>query len=399
MSGHLLHNLILFGRVLRGLGLDVNSGSMIDLVRTLEHVDITCKLDFYHAARSLLVQSYVDIALFDKAFDLFWRKHEYGAQLDIETLLKSHGYSQPTTIAPLLHPKLFDGKKHNQTVEEDSSMVKPTRTYNARETLRQKDFSDLSNAELQSIQSMMRSLAWQLAQRRTRRHKPGTGPLIDMRRTLRNNLRYGGNLLDWAQRKSKYKPRPLIIIADISGSMERYTRLLLHFTYTLVVSLDQKVETFLFGTRLTRITRHMKGRDIEQALQRVSQVVQDWSGGTQIGEALKAFNFCWTRRVMGHRAVVLLMSDGWDRGVPDLLHTEIARLQRNCFRLIWLNPLLGSPAYEPLTRGMQTALPYIDDFLPVHNLASLEDLVIHLNRIEEGRPLRKQYTIIKAPTT
>jgi uncharacterized protein with von Willebrand factor type A (vWA) domain len=182
----------------------------------------------------------------------------------------------------------------------------------------------------------------------------------------------------------------LIIIADISGSMERYTRLLLHFIYSLTTGLDQPVESFVFSTRLTRITRQLRDRNVDRALREVSAAVPDWSGGTRIGEALKAFNFDWGRRVLGQGAVVLLISDGWDRGDADLLRTEMARLQRTCRRLIWLNPLLGSPQYEPLTRGMQAALPYLDDFLPVHNLASLEDLARRLSALDQRPPARRQ---------
>ncbi len=163
--------------------------------------------------------------------------------------------------------------------------------------------------------------------------------------------------------------------------MERYTRLLLHFIYSLTQGLTQRVEAFAFGTRLTRLSRHMRQRDIEQALSDVSHAVTDWSGGTRIGESLERFNYDWARRVLGGGAIVLLISDGWDRGEPALLSKEVDRLRRSCHRLIWLNPLLGSPEYEPLTRGMVAALPYVDDFLPVHNLKSLEELATHLERL------------------
>ncbi len=207
---------------------------------------------------------------------------------------------------------------------------------------------------------------------------------------MRRNLRYGGEIFDWAEREPKRKPRPLVIIADVSGSMERYTRLLLLFTYGLARALEQKVEAFVFSTRLTRITRQLRERNLERALREVSHAVPDWSGGTRIGEALRSFNFDWGRRVLGRGALTLVISDGWDCGDPQVLRDEIARLQRSSRRLIWLNPLLGSPDYEPLTRGIQTALPYIDDFLPVHNLASLEDLAEHLGNLSERRPPRRQ---------
>lgn len=232
------------------------------------------------------------------------------------------------------------------------------------------------------MKRLMSELVWQLGERRTRRQRPGQGSRLDLRRTLRRSLMRGGEVIEWARRERRHKPRALVILADISGSMERYTRLLLHFIYSLTGGLDQRVEAFLFGTRLTYVSRHMRDRNVERALSDVSRSVSDWSGGTRIGESLEDFNFNWARRVLGSGAVVLLISDGWDRGEPGLLEREMARLARSCYRLIWLNPLLGSPAYEPLTRGMQAALPYVDDFLPVHNLASLEELAAHLARID-----------------
>jgi hypothetical protein len=180
-----------------------------------------------------------------------------------------------------------------------------------------------------------------------------------------------------------------VVLADISGSMERYTRLLLLFAYGLAASLPQAVESFVFGTRLTRVTRELAGRDPDGALAAVSRRVPDWSGGTRIGEALRAFNFAWGRRVLGRGAVVLIISDGWDRGDPAALREEMARLQRSCHRLIWLNPLLGGADYEPLTRGIQAALPFTDDFLPAHNLASLEELARRLETLGPERRARR----------
>jgi uncharacterized protein with von Willebrand factor type A (vWA) domain len=211
-----------------------------------------------------------------------------------------------------------------------------------------------------------------------------------MRRSLRRNLGYGGELLEWSFRKPKFKPRPLVIIADISGSMERYTRLLLHFIYSLTKGLEHSVEAFVFGTRLTRISRQLELKDVDLSMKEITRSVPDWSGGTRIGANLKKFNYHWARRILSRGAVVLMISDGWDRGDPHLLANEMARLQRSCHRLIWLNPLLGSPNYQPLTRGMMAALPYIDDFLPVHNLATLEALARHLEWLDDRRPSRRQ---------
>jgi uncharacterized protein with von Willebrand factor type A (vWA) domain len=193
--------------------------------------------------------------------------------------------------------------------------------------------------------------------------------------------------LSW--RNIRTEPRPLVLICDISGSMERYSRILLQFAHAISAGLGN-VETFVFGTRLTRITRQLRHKDIDDAIDAVSKHVVDWSGGTRIGEAIKEFNFRWGRRVLGRSPVVLLISDGWDRGDPELLAREMDRLQRSCHRLIWLNPLLGTPGYEPLTVGMQAALPFVDDFLPVHNLVSLEQLGAKLASLGPQRPLRRQ---------
>ncbi|HKZ86380.1 MAG TPA: VWA domain-containing protein [Anaerolineae bacterium] len=392
-SGQLLHNLLLFGRLLRGLGLDVNPGRMIDLVQALGYIEIGHKSDFYHAARSLLVHRHENIPLFDAAFAAFWRKPEEGwITVDLSGLSRARQRRKPVIMPPPLPGTDAEGQgNENQPADENQPPVlQVTMTYSAREVLRRKDFADLTGEELDAIKQMMAALVWQLGERRTRRRQPGRGRLLDLRRTVRRSLKYGGEVMEWARREPRHKPRPLVILADVSGSMERYTRLLLHFVYGVTAGLDQPVEAFVFSTRLTRITRELQGRDVDGALRDVSRAVQDWSGGTRIGEALKTFNFKWGRRVLGRGAVVLLISDGWERGDIDLLRREMARLQRSVHRLIWLNPLLGSPEYEPLTRGMQAALPYVDDFLPVHSLASLEDLAERLVGLNERRPERRQ---------
>jgi uncharacterized protein with von Willebrand factor type A (vWA) domain len=244
--------------------------------------------------------------------------------------------------------------------------------------------------EVADARRMMAELSWHLGPRRTRRLASGEGAWLDLRKTLRRNLKYGGELLEMARRQRKDKPRPLVLICDVSGSMERYTRMLLHFIHTIARG-PEHVEAFLFATRLTRITRYLNYRGIDQAVSEVARAVPDWAGGTRVGQALKTFNFKWVRRVSGGGAVVLIISDGWDRGEPELLAREISRLQRSCHRLIWLNPLLGSSTYRPLTRGMQAALPYVDDFLPVHNLNSLEALARHLNDLGSRRSLGPRY--------
>ncbi len=375
-SGHLLDNLLLFGRVLRGLGLDVNPGRMLDLASALSLVSIGNRQDFYYTSRSLLVHDVEDLELFDQAFALFWRVPPEGWQVRLPAPPPPR--RRPQIVAPPLQAPAPDERRG---APSGPPLVEVKVTYSASEALRRKDFADLSIDEIEAVKRLIASLSWRMGERRTRRYTPGSGVGLDLRRAIRQNLRHGGEILHWPRRVHKTRPRPLVALADISGSMERYSRLLLHFLYGLTFGLERPVESFVFGTRLTRITNQLHHKQIETALREVSTKVNDWSGGTRIGESLKRFNFDWGRRVLGRGAVVLLISDGWDRGDPALLKTEMARLHRSAHRLIWLNPLLGSPEYEPLTRGMQAALPYVDEFLPVHNLKSLEDLGTVLSRI------------------
>ena len=293
MTG-LTPNLLLFGRVLRGLGLDVSPGRMRDLVVAVDHVGLARRADFRDAARCLLVHRHEDVPLFEAAFEAFWRKPAEGwTTLDLSLLgpqLKRRGpiFTPPPLRPPGAPPE--DGGDQS-AADDQPPVVQVTLTYSSREALRRKDFSELSGEELEAIKRLMAHLIWELGERRTRRRRPGHGQLPDLRRTIRRNLKYGGDVIEWATREPKFKPRPIVIIADISGSMERYTRLFLHFIYSLTSGLDQPVESFVFSTRLTRITHELRNRDVDQALRDVANAVNDWSGGTRIGEALKAFNF------------------------------------------------------------------------------------------------------------
>jgi hypothetical protein len=256
--------------------------------------------------------------------------------------------------------------------------VEDVPAWSDRERLAQKDFNELSGEELVEVERAIDGLRVDLETRRSRRTVAARhGQLLDVRRSVRASLRSGGEILRLLRRERKRKRRPLVVLCDISGSMEPYARLLLRFLYAVTrarASGPGSVETFAFGTRLTRLTRELRERQVEAALRRASRRIEDWGGGTRTGDALRTFNLNWSRRVLARGAVVLVISDGWDRGDSALLGREIDRLHRSCYRLIWLNPLLGSPRYQPLTRGMQAALPHLDDFLPVHNLRSLEQL-------------------------
>jgi len=362
---------------------------MLDVVQALEHIGVGRKRDFYNALRTLLVHRQQDLALFDEAFQVFWRRPtNESTTMDLRSLGEERRFRQPQVGPP--PPGSDSSKEGGGEVEpgQEVDRIELTQTYSAREVLREKNFARFTAKEVAQARVMMAQLRWDLGMRHTRRWMPGHGLALDLRRAVRNNMKYGGELMELPHRQRKKKPRPLVFICDVSGSMESYTRMLLHFVHCIAGV--ERVEAFLFATRLTRVTRYLAHRGVDQAVTEVARAVPDWAGGTRIGEALKTFNFRWARRVLGWGTVVLIISDGWDRGEPELLRSEMARLQRSCHRLIWLNPLLGASAYEPLARGMQAALPFVDDLLPVHNLASLEDLARHLNTLSPRRPARRQ---------
>jgi uncharacterized protein with von Willebrand factor type A (vWA) domain len=403
----ILRNLLHFGGLLRALGLDVHAGRMLDVAGALEHVDIGRRSDVYFTLRTLLIHRQQDLATFHEAFRMFWRPPPgESSTADLRALGEQRPASGPgpppaasTSPAEAAEKgRRFGTPQVDSTSREADAAGEPlpeTRaeaveemSYEAREVLRLKDFGQFTEEELEHAHAMIASLTWTPGMRRTRRWARGRGGVLDLRRLIRRNMRYGAEPLSLPTRDRTLKRRPLVLICDVSGSMERYARMLVHFIYTLAGGRvgpgpPIRVEAFLFATRLTRITPDLRDCGTARAVRRVP----DWGGGTRIGEALRTFNVRWASRVLGHGAVVLLISDGWDRGEPDVLRREMGRLQRRCHRLIWLNPLLGSPDYQPRTRGMQAAMPFVDDFLPVHNLASLEALAEHLNRLPR-RPAR-----------
>lgn len=374
-SGYLLRNCVLFGRLLRACGVEVTPTQMVDLVESLRYVNIGDRRDFKNAAQAILVNRHTHLEIFEAAFDLFWQAREEAELLDIDlsTLLNKPN-DQKLEYQEIAQQPGGSSDDDGSSEEELEPELDTVYTYSNREVLRTKDFAKLQDDELIALRQLMLKTAWNLEERLTRRKvRQSNGAMVDLRNTFRQNLRHGGELMHLARRDRKSKRRPFVVICDISGSMERYSRVLLQFIYAVTSELD-KVESFVFGTRLTRITRQLQHRDVDQALEEASALINDWAGGTRIGESIRAFNYDWARRVLGQGAVVLIISDGWDRGDVDMLGFEMDRLHRSCHRLIWLNPLLGSDDYEPLVRGIQAALPHIDDFLPVHNLASLEQL-------------------------
>ena len=389
-AGHLLHNLLLFGRLLRRLGLDVHSGRMLDAIRVLEEIGVSRKADVRSALRTLLVHRREDLPVFDEAFDVFWRQRkDRMSSLDLRSMGEQRRYRR-VEAGPPPPGQQADGGAESPDSDESYDRIDLTQTFSVREVLRQKDFAEFTPGEMAQARLFLASLDWNPGVRRARRKERGRGPWLDLRRTLRESAQSSGELLHLKRRRRKEKPRRLVVICDVSGSMERYTRMLLHFIHSLYGGLENHVEAFLFATRLTRVTKQLGRRDIDQAVADVAKAVPDWSGGTRIGAALKEFNFEWARRTLGWGSIVLIVSDGWDRGDPDALSAEMARLRRSCRRLIWLNPLAGSAEYEPLTQGMRAAGPYIDDLLPVHNLAALLDLAHHLNALGSSWPVRRQ---------
>lgn len=376
-GGNLLHNIVVFARLLRHLGLNVSATQVHDFANALRLIDLDNRSLVRDAARCIFITRREDLNLFDQAFDWFWKRRDYSLEARRAAAAITPAFVKPpppakfltTSVAPL----------ESETVPQKGKIIS-IQTYSQQETLRRKDFGAFSRSEIEQAKKMMRALPWHTGKRATRRTIRGGDEFFDARATMRRNLKYGGELLDPAWKQTRYKPRPLVVLCDISGSMENYARMLLHFVHALRER-ETHAECFVFGTRLTRITRQLRARSVERALRGVSDSVMDWSGGTRIGEAIKQFNFVWARRVLRPGAVVLIISDGWDRGDPQLLAREMARLKRSVHRVIWLNPLIASTAYEPLTLGLQAALPYVDDFLPAHNFTSLEDLARLLSQL------------------
>jgi len=380
----LVLNLLLFGRVLRAVGVHVHRERMVDAIQATEWIGLRRRTDLRATLSALLVHRHEDLPLFNQAFDLFFRAHGSSA-LDLplfslgeraRVVLRREGGA----------PQRLD--LESQSTESDAaSAAFAIGAYSTVEVSRTKDFADFTAAELEAARRVMLRMRWRPGVRRTRRWQRSSRGDLDMPRLLRTNLMRGGELIELPRRIRREAPRPIVMLADVSGSMDRYSRMLLAFASGLTRSARQ-VESFVFATRLTRVSRLVSAATGYRVLSRMVRDLHDWGGGTRIGEALRTFNTTWARRVMRHGPVILIVSDGWDRGDPQLLAQELARLRRRCSRLIWLNPLLGSAGYEPLTRGMQAALEHIDDFMPAHNLRSLEDLATHLQRLGTAAGLK-----------
>jgi uncharacterized protein len=377
-QGRLAENILYFARALRAAGIPVGPGAVLDALEALKTAGVGTRDDFYWTLHAVFVKRHEHSVLFDQAFRIFFRRRGYIDQM--LAMMLPQAPSQPTAPqagATRVHEALFSGVddklKREREVELDARM-----TVSDREVLQHKDFAQMTSAEIAAAKEAMKRLVLPLAEVRTRRLAPHPhGHLIDIRRTLRASLKGGGDFIDLRFIGPKTKPPPLVALLDISGSMSQYSRIFLHFLHALTDA-RKRVSTFLFGTRLTNVTRALRERDPDEALSACSASVPDWSGGTRIASSLRAFNKQWARRVLTQGAVVLLITDGLERDADDTLAFEIDRLHRSCRRLVWLNPLLRFEGFEARARGIKTMLPYVDEFRPIHNLESMSALVAAL---------------------
>jgi uncharacterized protein len=364
-GGVMSANVVEFGRLLRRAGLDIDPGQTATFLETLTLIGMDERRDVRVAGRTIFVRRREDRPVYDAAFDLFWRRPGGPSRLaaQLPRIRQSTERGSPSSAAPPDSP----------TAQEPVATVR-AKAASSREVLRTADFAALTSQESRDAEAMLAALRPRLSMRRARRsgversgHRPAT------RFMLRGALGTGGEALRWRWLRRTLRPRPIVLVCDISGSMERYSRFMLRFAHTLRRT-GAPVEVFVFGTRLTRITRQLAARSADAALARVADRVVDWNGGTRIGESLRELNQRWVRRTVRSGALVLLVSDGWERGDPALLAREMARLQRSCHRLIWLDPLAGRAGFEPATVGLEAALPFVDDFVPCGSVASLEQL-------------------------
>jgi uncharacterized protein with von Willebrand factor type A (vWA) domain len=377
-NGRLAENIVYFARALRAAGIPVGPGAVLDALAAVDTAGVGTRDDFYWTLHAVFVKRHEHSLLFDQAFRIFFRRRGYLDQLMAMMLPQAPTAPRPpeagaTRIQEALFSGLDEKLQKQQEIELDTR-----RTVSDREVLQRKDFAQMTNAEIAAAKDAIKRLVLPLAEVRTRRLAPHPhGHLIDIRRTLRSSFKGGGDFIDLRFVGPKSRPPPVVALLDISGSMSQYSRVFLHFLHALTDT-RKRVSTFLFGTRLTNVTRALRERDPDDALASCSAVVPDWSGGTRIASSLHAFNKLWARRVLTQGPVVLLITDGLERDADDNLAFEIDRLHRSCRRLVWLNPLLRFEGFEARARGIKTMLPYVDEFRPIHNLESIGALVASL---------------------
>jgi uncharacterized protein with von Willebrand factor type A (vWA) domain len=379
--GRLAENIVYFARALRAAGIPVGPGAVLDALEAVKAAGVGTRDDFYWTLHAVFVKRHEHSMLFDQAFRIFFRRRGYVDQLLAMMLPQAPATAPqaPQAGATRVHEALFSGLddklKKEREIELDARM-----TVSDREVLQRKDFAQMTSAEIVAAKDAMKRLVLPLSEVRTRRLAPHPrGHLIDIRRTLRASMKGGGDFIDLRFIGPKTKPPPIVALLDISGSMSQYSRIFLHFLHDLTDA-RKRVSTFLFGTRLSNVTRALRERDPDDALAACSAAVPDWSGGTRIASSLRLFNKLWARRVLTQGAIVLLITDGLERDADDTLAFEIDRLHRSCRRLIWLNPLLRFEGFEARARGVKTMLPNVDEFRPIHNLESMTALVAALAR-------------------
>ncbi|VCU07825.1 hypothetical protein RHODGE_RHODGE_00891 [Rhodoplanes serenus] len=389
-SGRLADNIVQFARVLRRAGLPVGPGAVIDAVAALRSVGVGTREDVYWTLHAVLVKRHEHTAVFDQAFRIFFRRRGYLEQLMALMMPQAPGApAAPKPAAARVHDALFEAARETLRRRERETEITAHLTASDAELLRRKDFAQMSADEIAAARAAIRRLVLPLDTVRTRRLVPDRhGRRIDLRRTLRASMSGGGALIDLKTLGPGTRTPPLVALVDVSGSMGEYTRLFLHFLHA-VTDARTRVQSFLFGTRLTNVTRALRTRDPDAALAACSDAVPDWAGGTRIAASLAAFNKRWAKRVLGQGAVVLLITDGLERDEDPRLAAEMDRLHRSCRRLIWLNPLLRFDGFEPKARGIRAMLPHVDDFRPIHNLDSMAALVRALSESAGGHRRRQ----------
>ncbi|MGD9953950.1 MAG: VWA domain-containing protein [Burkholderiales bacterium] len=371
-----------FARVLRGAGIPVGTGKLIDATHALALAGVASRADWHATLSALFLTRHEQQAVFDQAFEVFWRDPALEEKMMALLLPKVRGRAPPPEdgIGPRVAAALLPRREPRPPPEEgpDELRVDATLTFSPGERLRRADFEKMTAGEWVEARRVVSRLALPLPPVATRRYRPDArGSAVDLAATLRRMAREGGGIATVARRSRRRRAPPLVVLCDISGSMHRYSRMFLHFLHALASRRD-RVSVFLFGTRLTNVTRQLRGRDADEAVSRASDAVGDWAGGTRIGACLREFNWRWSRRLLGQNACVLLVTDGLDRDDESRLGEEMARLARSCRRLVWLNPLLRYEGFEPRASGIRAMRPHADEFLPAHNIDSLRDLGLAL---------------------